>query len=169
MGQLVSIVSDRKEGQLPSDTEKNPREQVNAIILKSGKMIRDEPQKEQVGKTQPQEKEEPQEEIKGSPPKLNLDAIPPYIPYHPRILKSNLDKQFEKCLEIFKKIHINIPLIDALSQMPSYVKFLKEVISNKRKWEGREAVKLNEECLAILQNKLPREFFYTLHHRKYQF
>ncbi|KAL0401941.1 UNVERIFIED_CONTAM: hypothetical protein Slati_4224000 [Sesamum latifolium] len=39
--------------------------------------------------------------------------------------------------------------------MPSYAKFLKEVISNKRKWEGGETVKLNEECSAILQNKLP--------------
>ncbi|KAL0458077.1 UNVERIFIED_CONTAM: hypothetical protein Slati_0434900 [Sesamum latifolium] len=40
-------------------------------------------------------------------------------------------------------------------KMPSYAKFLKEVISNKRKWEGGETVKLNEECSAILQNKLP--------------
>ncbi|KAL0415888.1 UNVERIFIED_CONTAM: hypothetical protein Slati_3420700 [Sesamum latifolium] len=39
--------------------------------------------------------------------------------------------------------------------MPSYAKFLKEAISNKRKWEGGETVKLNEECSAILQNKLP--------------
>ncbi|KAL0408280.1 UNVERIFIED_CONTAM: hypothetical protein Sradi_1762400 [Sesamum radiatum] len=39
--------------------------------------------------------------------------------------------------------------------MPSYAKFLKEVISNKRKWENGETVKLNEECSAILQNKLP--------------
>ncbi|KAL0401477.1 UNVERIFIED_CONTAM: hypothetical protein Slati_4177600 [Sesamum latifolium] len=41
------------------------------------------------------------------------------------------------------------------SKIPSYAKFLKEVISNKRKWEGGETVKLNEECSAILQNKLP--------------
>ncbi|KAK4382304.1 hypothetical protein Sango_2884900 [Sesamum angolense] len=40
--------------------------------------------------------------------------------------------------------------------MPSYAKFLKEVLSNKRKWEGCEMVKLNEECSAILQNKLPK-------------
>ncbi|KAL0458600.1 UNVERIFIED_CONTAM: hypothetical protein Slati_0487200 [Sesamum latifolium] len=39
--------------------------------------------------------------------------------------------------------------------MPSYVKFLKEVIFNKRKWENGETVKLNEECSSILQNKLP--------------
>ncbi|KAL0463612.1 UNVERIFIED_CONTAM: hypothetical protein Slati_0248800 [Sesamum latifolium] len=40
-------------------------------------------------------------------------------------------------------------------KMPSYAKFLKEVSSNKRKWEGGETMKLNEECLAIFQNKLP--------------
>ncbi|KAL0283546.1 UNVERIFIED_CONTAM: hypothetical protein Sangu_2883800, partial [Sesamum angustifolium] len=39
--------------------------------------------------------------------------------------------------------------------MPSAAKFLKEVLSNKRKWEGGETVKLNEECSTILQNKLP--------------
>ncbi|KAL0411864.1 UNVERIFIED_CONTAM: hypothetical protein Slati_3776100 [Sesamum latifolium] len=41
--------------------------------------------------------------------------------------------------------------------MSSYAKFLKEVISNKRKWEGGETVKFNKECSAILQNKLPHK------------
>ncbi|KAL0378486.1 UNVERIFIED_CONTAM: hypothetical protein Sradi_3154100 [Sesamum radiatum] len=40
-------------------------------------------------------------------------------------------------------------------KMPSSAKFLKEVLSTKRKWEGGETVKLNEEFSAILQNKLP--------------
>ncbi|KAL0459164.1 UNVERIFIED_CONTAM: hypothetical protein Slati_0543600 [Sesamum latifolium] len=155
IGQLVSIVSGRKEGQLPSDTEKNPRKQVNAIFVINERAIRNEPPNEQVEEAQAQKEEKSQEKIKGSPLKLNLDAIPPYIPYPKRILKANLDKQFEKFLEIFKKIHVNIPLIDALSQMPSSAKFLKEVLSTKRKWEGGETVKLNEECTAILQNKLP--------------
>ncbi|KAL0359898.1 UNVERIFIED_CONTAM: hypothetical protein Sangu_0839200 [Sesamum angustifolium] len=39
--------------------------------------------------------------------------------------------------------------------MPSSAMFLKEVLSNKRKWEGGSMVKLNEECSTILQNKLP--------------
>ncbi|KAL0412202.1 UNVERIFIED_CONTAM: hypothetical protein Slati_3809900 [Sesamum latifolium] len=40
-------------------------------------------------------------------------------------------------------------------QIPGSAKFLKKVLSIKRKWEGGETVKLNEECSAILQNKLP--------------
>ncbi|XP_015576025.1 uncharacterized protein LOC107261424 [Ricinus communis] len=39
--------------------------------------------------------------------------------------------------------------------MPKYAKFLKEILSNKRKLEDLGLVTLNEECSAILQNKLP--------------
>ncbi|KAL0447978.1 UNVERIFIED_CONTAM: hypothetical protein Slati_1925700 [Sesamum latifolium] len=141
--------------QLSSDTEKNSIEQVNAIFVRNERAIGDEPPKEQVDEAQAQKEEESQEETKGSHLKLNLDVVPPYIPYPKRILKANLDKQFENFLEILKKIHVNIPLIDALLQMPSSAKFLNEVLSNKRKWEEGEMMKLNEECLAILQNKLP--------------
>ncbi|KAL0439142.1 UNVERIFIED_CONTAM: hypothetical protein Slati_2397200 [Sesamum latifolium] len=75
IGQLVSIVSERKEGQLPSDTEKNPREQVNAIFVRNERAIGDEPPNEQVEEAQAQKEEESQEKTKGSPLKLNLDAI----------------------------------------------------------------------------------------------
>jgi len=39
--------------------------------------------------------------------------------------------------------------------MPSYAKFLKEVLSNKRKLEEHEITSLTEECSATVQNKLP--------------
>ncbi|KAK5825089.1 hypothetical protein PVK06_019893 [Gossypium arboreum] len=39
--------------------------------------------------------------------------------------------------------------------MPTYAKFLKELLTNKRKFEDLSTVELNEECSAILQNKLP--------------
>ncbi|XP_073120635.1 uncharacterized protein [Henckelia pumila] len=42
-----------------------------------------------------------------------------------------------------------------LAKMPSYAKFLKEILSNKRKLVDFETIKLSEECSAILQNKLP--------------
>ncbi|KAL2471945.1 Uncharacterized protein Adt_40081 [Abeliophyllum distichum] len=46
-------------------------------------------------------------------------------------------------------------LRDALAQMPSYAKFLKDILSNKCKMEEHETVMLTEECSTILQNKLP--------------
>ncbi|KAJ9166255.1 hypothetical protein P3X46_021033 [Hevea brasiliensis] len=39
--------------------------------------------------------------------------------------------------------------------MPSYAKFLKEILSNKRRLEDYETMALTEECSALLQNKLP--------------
>ncbi|XP_058008270.1 uncharacterized protein LOC131182901 [Hevea brasiliensis] len=39
--------------------------------------------------------------------------------------------------------------------MPSYTKFLKEILSKKKRLEDYETVSLIEECSVILQNKLP--------------
>ncbi|XP_020250475.1 uncharacterized protein LOC109827866 [Asparagus officinalis] len=39
--------------------------------------------------------------------------------------------------------------------MPSYAKFLKEILSNKRRLEEYETVALTQECSDIIQNKLP--------------
>ena len=58
-------------------------------------------------------------------------------------------------MDIFKKLHINIPFDEALEKMPGYVKFMKDVLSKKRKFGDYETVALSEECSAILQNKLP--------------
>ena len=41
--------------------------------------------------------------------------------------------------------------------MPKYEKFLKDLLSNKRKLEEIGQVTLNEECSVILQNKLPEK------------
>ncbi|XP_027122240.1 uncharacterized protein [Coffea arabica] len=40
-------------------------------------------------------------------------------------------------------------------EIPSYAKFLKEIMTRKRKLEDREIIALTEEYSAIIQNKLP--------------
>ena len=79
-------------------------------------------------------------------------AIP--IPYPQRLKKSKLEKQFAKFLDIFKKLHINIPFMEALENMPSYVKFMKKILASKKKLEEYGTITLTEECSAILQKKL---------------
>ena len=51
------------------------------------------------------------------------------LPYLQRFKNKNLDEQFSKFLEVFKKLHINIPFANALEHMPNYVHFLEEMIS----------------------------------------
>ena len=74
---------------------------------------------------------------------------------HPTVARIN--KQFTKFMDVFKKLHINIPFADALEQMPSYVKFMKDILSQKRRLADFETVNLTEECSAILQRKLPQK------------
>ena len=90
------------------------------------------------------------------PPKdSNVTSPKPYnlpLPFPQRMAKAKLDLQFEKFLEVLKKLYINIPFTEALSQMPSYAKFLKEILSNKRKLEEHETMALTEKCSAAIQN-----------------
>lgn len=39
--------------------------------------------------------------------------------------------------------------------MPSYMKFFKEILANKRSLEDHKTIMLTEECNIIIQNKLP--------------
>ncbi|XP_073154031.1 uncharacterized protein [Henckelia pumila] len=71
-------------------------------------------------------------------------VIPP--PFPTALKKAKLDAQFAKFLKIFKKLNIIIPFVDALMQMPSYSKFLKEILSNKRKLEEHALVILTESA-----------------------
>ncbi|XP_073121519.1 uncharacterized protein [Henckelia pumila] len=80
-------------------------------------------------------------------------VIPP--PFPTALKKPKLDSQFAKFLEVFKKLNINILIADALMQMPSYAKFLKEILSNKRKLEEHAMISLTENCSALVQNKIP--------------
>ena len=89
------------------------------------------------------------DEKKGTPPKT------PVLPFPQRQQKSKLDKQFENFIKSFQQLKFNIPLLDVITSMPAYAKFLKDIISNKRKWKDHETIPINEEYSAIIQNKLP--------------
>ena len=77
------------------------------------------------------------------------EYVPP-IPFPLKLHKYKLEKQFSKFIEVFKKLQINIPFADTLAQMPSYAKFMKEILSNKMKLEDYGTVMLTEECSARL-------------------
>ena len=51
---------------------------------------------------------------------------------------------------MFKKIKINIPFIEALSQMPNYAKFLKDIMSKKRRFIEEGMVIGTATCSAVI-------------------
>ena len=87
--------------------------------------------------------------------KEKVKAYTPTIPFLQRIQKAKKEEQFSKFLEIFKKIEINIPFAEAINQMPNYAKFLKEILSKKKKIVGEGIVNLTATCSAVFQRSLP--------------
>jgi len=59
-------------------------------------------------------------------------------------------------MDIFKRLQINIPFLDAMEQMPTYAKFMKELITKKRKF-SEKTVELEAGCSAIIQKSLPHK------------
>ncbi|XP_010246432.1 PREDICTED: uncharacterized protein LOC104589722 [Nelumbo nucifera] len=156
VGQLAQMISSRVQGALPSNTEANPREQVQAITLKSGKELQEvEKKAKEEGKVSATLETEKKEKEQSDSKKEKSQQL--QIPFPNRLNQHKLEKEFGKFLEIFKSLRINIPFADALSQMPHYAKFLKEILANKRKLGDMATVALNEECSAILLNKLPQK------------
>ena len=150
------MLTGRQQGNLPSTTEINPKEQCKAITLRSGKEVEQTAGNKSAGREEEEQVAKPLQNMKKSDPLPEpTQEIMQRIPFPQRLKKNKLDKQFSKFLDVFKKLQINIPFADALEQMPSYVKFLKDILSNKRKLEEYETVALTEECSAILQKKLP--------------
>ncbi|MCI51779.1 hypothetical protein A2U01_0073023, partial [Trifolium medium] len=44
----------------------------------------------------------------------------PPPPFPQRLRKAKEEKQYDKFIEMMKQLHINIPLIEAIQQMPNY-------------------------------------------------
>ncbi|XP_047961851.1 uncharacterized protein LOC125206652 [Salvia hispanica] len=155
-------------GQFPAQTINNPKD-CKAINLRSGKSYEGPSMPVEEKKSTPEEDVRAEENSKGKN-KVDIqtkkDAVleklpPPSIPTTVRVpfpfavKKKKLDEQFSKFLDIFRKVHINIPLMEALQEMPTYAKFLKDVLSKKKKWNDYETVNISENCSAIIQKKLP--------------
>ncbi|WCJ18012.1 Transposon Tf2-6 polyprotein [Euphorbia peplus] len=182
MQQLASSVTPKQKGVLPGNTEKNPKETIHSITLRSGMKLPDSqppPPKpdNSKGKTVdqstlpildtappvlPPTSNDP-EPSKTKPPAMvqvkSPYAPPAPYPYQPDLKKAKLDKQHAKFVELLSKLHINIPFLEGIFQMPTYMKFLKDLLHNKEKLENVSMVQLNHVCSSIIQNKqvLPKK------------
>ena len=81
--------------------------------------------------------------------KEEVKAYNPPVPFPQRLQKAKLEEQFSKFLNMFKKIGINIPFSEALTQMPQYAKFMKDILSKKRKITEEGIVNLTTTYNAV--------------------
>ena len=157
------------QGRFPSMPELNPMEQCNAMILRGGKQLEgpkgvsnDESLHDKYDDNVEKKVSIPSNDLHSDDVMNDANVVPkdakqtflkPYtlpLPFPQRMAKARLDLQCGKFLEILKKLYINILFTDALSQISPYARFLKEILSNKRKLEKHEIVALTEEYSAAI-------------------
>ncbi|GJY02744.1 hypothetical protein Tco_0360896 [Tanacetum coccineum] len=89
------------------------------------------------------------------------DPRNPYIPYPSRMNQEKQQEkdevQIHKFWQMFKQLHINITLANALILIPKYQKMLKSLLSNKEKLLDLANTPLNENCSAVILKKLPEK------------
>nr|GEX55499.1 DNA-directed DNA polymerase [Tanacetum cinerariifolium] len=89
-----------------------------------------------------------------------MPNLKPSIPYPSRRdnerLRDHANKQIEKFYEIFKEMSFEISFTDALMLMPKFASTLKALIGNKEKLGEMARTPMNEHCLAVILNKLPK-------------
>ncbi|XP_024958923.1 uncharacterized protein LOC112499884 [Cynara cardunculus var. scolymus] len=175
LGQFAADLMGRTLGTLPSDTETpKGKEHIKAVTVlseESSKVNDDinetvEEPTHQNEKTVPIstssnvhlsiEKPDSGKIVPTVQPNRSVQTAPNLqnLPFLERMKSKNVDEQFKKFLDIFKQLHINIPLVEALEQMPSYVKFLKDILHKKRRLNEFETVALTKECSAFLTCKI---------------
>ena len=161
VGQLALNMPNQSKGTFPSDTQKNPKDCM-AVQLRSGKEVGNNRKKKRKEETEAKQEETGKEGEKsiqteqpeGSNEQKQKERVPAYtptVPFPQRLQKAKREEQFSRFLDIFKKIEINIPFAEVINQMPTYAKFLKEILSKKRKIAEEGIVNLTTTCSAVIQ------------------
>ncbi|XP_015164262.1 uncharacterized protein [Solanum tuberosum] len=100
---------------------------------------------------------EPQKDVeKHNPIPKVMQPLPKISPPFPQRLKKkkkNEDEKFKKFLLVFKTLSINLPLVEALLEMPGYAKFMKELVTKKKSLDF-ETIEVFHSCNAIMTKEL---------------
>ncbi|GJU11552.1 reverse transcriptase domain-containing protein [Tanacetum coccineum] len=181
----MNTASTSGTGSLPSNIVANPKGELKAITTRSG-LVLDGPSIPMPPPFINPEEDEHVEEtltdpdlgeftIKVPPPLVQKskpssqrnyvvhqrDPRHPHIPYPSRMnqekQKEKDEVQIHKFWKMFKQLHINITLADALVLIPKYQKILKSLLSNKEKLLELANTPVSENCSAVILKKLPEK------------
>nr|GEV63228.1 putative ribonuclease H-like domain-containing protein [Tanacetum cinerariifolium] len=178
----MNTASTSGSGSLPGNTVANPKGELKAITTRSG-LVTDGPTIPTPSKSVTLEEDEcvketytdpdlaeytikvPSHPVKKHKPLFQRNFVlhtrdSPLlnIPYPSRMLKQKQQEkdeiQIKKFWHMFKQLHLNITLTEALVLMPKYQKMLKALLSNKEKFQELANTHLNENCSAVIFKKL---------------
>nr|GEX59714.1 hypothetical protein [Tanacetum cinerariifolium] len=154
----MNIASTSGLGPLPSNTIANLKGESKAITTRSGIVLDGPFVLIPPPFINPEEDERVEETLTDQD--LAEDPLHPNIPYpssmHKQKHQEKDEGQIHKFWQMFKQIHINITLVDALILILKYHKMLKYLLSNKEKLLELVNIPLNENCSAVILKNLPK-------------
>ena len=95
--------------------------------------------------------------IEGEPEEDKATHIPP-APYPHRLRAPKKVNNHYEIYELFKQVKLNIPLLDAIKQIPSYAKFLKDLCTVKRKLAVNKEAFMTKQSISLIRNNLPLKY-----------
>ena len=96
-------------------------------------------------------------DIDGESGKDEFTHIPP-TPYPHRLRAPKKVNNHLEIYELFKQVKLNIPLLDAIKQIPSYAKFQKDLCTVKRKLGVNKETFMTEQSTSLIRNNLPPKY-----------
>ncbi|XP_041009162.1 uncharacterized protein LOC121253240 [Juglans microcarpa x Juglans regia] len=171
---MTTAWSSQEKGKLPAQPQPNPQSQppqgavessnvrqVKAVTtLRNGRVVNIPTQGSdkagKVSKLVPNEAENG--EFEQNETETEKISCPVPAPFPQRLVPLHKDKHQSEILEIFKHVRINIPLLDAIQQIPTYAKFLKDLCTVKRKLNVQKKDFLTEQVSAIIQSNTPPKY-----------
>ncbi|XP_074265563.1 uncharacterized protein LOC141588002 [Silene latifolia] len=79
------------------------------------------------------------------------------IPYPGRLKDVKVERQFGKFVDVVKNLQVTIPFTKLITQVPSYAKFIKDILRRKRELNEFETVAFMEQSRNFILNKaLPK-------------
>ncbi|XP_052290406.1 uncharacterized protein LOC102613348 [Citrus sinensis] len=160
LAKIASALTIQEKGKFPAQPQPNPKIQQNpptdqvksVITLRSGKVV-DRPMPEPY---ENDENSKGKEGLNELTPSEEITSVPPEPPFPHALNKPKKSNHSSEIYEIFKQVKVNIPLLDAIKQVPSYAKFLKDLCTVKRKLKVRKSAFMAEQVSTILStnNKL---------------
>lgn len=161
--QLTSALNNIPLGRLPSDNQvprQDDAKECKVVELRNGKNLPDlykapKAEKQNGSQGMDEESEDGWVEVQKLIPPPAVLKYAPKLPYPQKQQRSKQDQKFQEFLYTFKKQTINnITFPEAFEKMPSYAKFMMQILSKKKKLKEFEIMARNEEWHAILQRML---------------
>jgi hypothetical protein len=182
VGQMANTLNRREEGKLPSQPVVNPKglymvneetshQHVQSITtLRSKKLVDNQVEEKKDEHTEVPEtpqKDKRKQVINETSTLADPSLETPYVPQAPFLERLKAPFHFGKygekiqaMMEVFKQVKVNIPLLNAIQQVPAYAKFPKDLCTQKRKSRNHipKKVLLTEHVSSLIQHNTSPKF-----------